>query len=147
MYIRIVNNIPESYSIQQFRQDHNTTSFPEEIPDYLLEQYNVFPCVVPDMPEIDHRYAKIDGNKITKVGNEWRLEWTVTDKSADEIVAWIDATAQGIRAQRNQLLAETDFYALSDNVMTVEMAEYRKSLRDITIQPGFPQDVKWPIKP
>lgn len=147
MYIRVVDNTPEVYSIEQLRQDHNTTSFPTDIPDSILETYGVFPCVVSDMPEIDHRYKKTEGNNIIKVANEWRLEWVVTNKSDDEITTWLDDLARGIRLQRNQLLAETDFYALSDVVMSAEMMEYRRQLRDISLQHGFPTDVAWPVKP
>jgi len=53
----------------------------------------------------------------------------------------------GARNQRNRLLAETDWMALSDNTMTPEWASYRQALRDITEQTGFPYSVVWPTKP
>lgn len=37
-----------------------------------------------------------------------------------------------LRAKRNRLLAETDFYALSDVTMSSEMEMYRQELRDLT---------------
>ena len=37
-----------------------------------------------------------------------------------------------LRKQRNALLAETDFYALSDVTMSDDMKKYRQALRDIT---------------
>jgi len=37
-----------------------------------------------------------------------------------------------LRSERNSLLAETDFYALSDVSMSPEMKTYRQNLRDIT---------------
>jgi hypothetical protein len=37
-----------------------------------------------------------------------------------------------LRAKRNRLLSETDFYALSDVTMSSEMQTYRQDLRDIT---------------
>jgi hypothetical protein len=37
-----------------------------------------------------------------------------------------------LRSKRNFLLAETDFYALSDVTMSSEMQTYRQDLRDIT---------------
>ena len=36
-----------------------------------------------------------------------------------------------LRARRNQLLAETDFYALSDVTMSDDMKTYRQELRDL----------------
>ena len=43
-----------------------------------------------------------------------------------------DMAMQDLRFKRNNLLAETDFYALSDVPMTAEMTQYRQALRDIT---------------
>ena len=54
---------------------------------------------------------------------------------------------QAIRAERNSLLAETDYLALSDTTLSSDMSAYRQALRDITSQAGFPTDVTWPTKP
>lgn len=52
-----------------------------------------------------------------------------------------------IRSQRNSLLAETDYLALSDTTLTSDMATYRQALRDIPSQAGFPTNVTFPTKP
>lgn len=52
-----------------------------------------------------------------------------------------------LRAERDQLLAETDYLALSDNTMTDAMASYRQALRDITKTYTSLDDVVWPTKP
>ena len=52
-----------------------------------------------------------------------------------------------IRAERNKLLADTDYLALSDNTMTSDMQSYRQALRDVTGQAGFPYSITWPTKP
>lgn len=48
---------------------------------------------------------------------------------------------------RNDLLAETDWWATSDRTMTAEQIAYRQALRDITDQAGYPDNVTWPTKP
>jgi hypothetical protein len=48
---------------------------------------------------------------------------------------------------RDNLLEETDVWALSDRTMTAEQVDYRQALRDITDQAGFPTDITWPNKP
>jgi len=48
---------------------------------------------------------------------------------------------------RDNLLEETDVWALSDRTMTAEQTAYRQALRDITGQAGFPEDITWPTKP
>ena len=55
-----------------------------------------------------------------------------------------------LRSERNLLLAETDFYALSDVTMSPEMETYRQELRDITNGLTTVEDVEavvFPTKP
>ena len=52
-----------------------------------------------------------------------------------------------VRSQRTQLLHQTDWWAVSDRVMSPEEITYRQALRDITEQTGFPHNVVWPVKP
>ena len=54
-----------------------------------------------------------------------------------------------LREARNTLLAETDFYALSDVTMSDEMKKYRQDLRDITKTFTSMKDknFKFPTKP
>ena len=55
--------------------------------------------------------------------------------------------AEMARIQRDALLSETDWMALSDRSMSPEWASYRQALRDITTQAGFPEEIVWPTKP
>lgn len=68
--------------------------------------------------------------------------------------AWADGEADRnmaeLRKQRNELLVETDYMALSDVTMTDAWKTYRQELRDITKQ--TPTDIrlsniKFPTKP
>ena len=59
----------------------------------------------------------------------------------------VDAKWSNIREKRNKLLAETDFYALSDVTMTTEMSNYRQALRDLPSSTSNPDDVVFPTKP
>ena len=58
-----------------------------------------------------------------------------------------------LRRQRDVLLAETDFYALSDVTMSSEMQTYRQALRDLpdgaspTLTNGVLGNVTFPTKP
>ena len=52
-----------------------------------------------------------------------------------EEAAWnngaYDRAIADLRSKRNRLLAETDFYALSDVTMSDDMKTYRQELRDL----------------
>ena len=52
-----------------------------------------------------------------------------------------------LRTKRNQLLAETDYLALSDVTLSTEMAEYRQALRDLPANTSDPANPTWPVKP
>ena len=93
------------------------------------------------------RYHNINGNKVQFTAEE------ETARDAEE-KAWADgavARAQAnLREKRNRLLAETDFYALSDVTLSDDMKTYRKDLRDLpagkdTVKKC--EDATWPTKP
>jgi len=52
-----------------------------------------------------------------------------------------------VRKERNELLSETDFYALSDVTMSDAMTTYRQALRDLPASVENSEDVVWPEKP
>ena len=52
-----------------------------------------------------------------------------------------------IRVKRDELLAETDWWAVSDRVMSDEKTAYREALRDLPQTYASPDDVVWPTKP
>lgn len=58
-----------------------------------------------------------------------------------------DFLLNSLRWQRNQLLAETDYLALSDSTLTDEMRTYRQALRDLPANTADPANPVWPVKP
>jgi len=77
---------------------------------------------------------------------------------ADFGVTWAEITAKIaeleaaepmrlLRAERNQRLANTDWWASSDLTMTAEQTAYRTALRDITETYTSLDDVVWPEEP
>ena len=68
----------------------------------------------------------------------------VATKEAELLAAYKLAE---LRTERNRLLAETDYLALSDATLTSAMTTYRQELRDITKSATSLDDVTWPTKP
>ena len=54
---------------------------------------------------------------------------------------------KALRAERDRLIAQTDWWASSDLTMTAEQTAYRQALRDITASATSLDDVVWPTKP
>lgn len=52
-----------------------------------------------------------------------------------------------LRDKRNELLAETDRFALADLTMTDAMRTYRQALRDLPANTADPANPVWPVKP
>ena len=93
------------------------------------------------------RYHNINGEIV---------QFTAEEEAARdaEEAAWADgALARALtqlRDKRNYLLAETDFYALSDVTMSDDMKTYRQNLRDLpagkdTVEKC--ENATWPTKP
>ena len=61
--------------------------------------------------------------------------------------AQLEIEGPKVREERNALLAETDWWAVSDRTMTQAETDYRQALRDVPQQEGFPTDITWPTKP
>ena len=74
------------------------------------------------------RYHNINGNRVQFTAEE------ETARDAEE-KAWSDGAVgraqANLRSRRNNLLSETDFYALSDVTMSDDMKTYRQELRDL----------------
>ena len=93
------------------------------------------------------RYKLVNGERIKLTAKE------NAERDAEE-KAWADGAfdraIESFRQDRNRLLAETDFYALSDVTMSDEMKKYRQDLRDITVGLTTEKKVKekkFPTKP
>ena len=52
-----------------------------------------------------------------------------------------------LRDDRNRLLSETDYLALSDATLTDDMKTYRQALRDLPANTTDPANPVWPTKP
>ena len=93
------------------------------------------------------RYHNINGNKV---------QFTAEEEAARdaEEQAWADGAPAralaNLRAQRNRLLAETDYLVLSDNTLSDDMKTYRQNLRDLPAGKDTVakcENATWPTKP
>ena len=140
MYIKLANGTPDKYTLAQLRRDNPNVSFPKDIPAEALALFDVYPVKRIDPPEHNPLTQIVHVIDPVQTEGDWVQQWETLDLPKDQ-------AAENIRAERNRLLAETDWMALSDNTMTQAWADYRQALRDLTAQEGFPYSVEWPTKP
>ena len=110
------------------------------MPDAQPEHDPLVQTIVRDPEPHNNETAVNEETGETYKTGRWVIGYTVANKPQDQ-------AEQAIRNKRDQLLAETDWMALSDVTMSTEMQSYRQALRDITGQAGFPTSVTWPTKP
>ena len=77
--------------------------------------------------------------------SDWGTTWSAVKAKADELKA--AEPMKLLRAERDRLLAEVDWWASSDLTMSDKQKEYRQSLRDITEVATSLDHVTWPTKP
>ena len=150
MFVKATNGaiVQYPYSVGALRRDNPNTSFPRTIPDEVLAEYGVYEVKTPPAPDHDPETHFVEYAPVpTFVGGAWVYAPSVRPLSAEQVAERTASRASSYRAQRDSLLAATDWTALSDVTMSPEMAAYRQALRDVTAQPGFPDTVTWPAKP
>lgn len=147
MYLRLINNeITYPYSLKKLREDNPHTSFPSEMTESVMNEYDIFEVRQTPKPS---NYTKniLEGTPILVEGVYYQ-NWEQTDASSSEINARIEVKWDEIREHRNQLLVECDWTQLADIPQSTKdlWTTYRQDLRDITNQTN-PFDIVWPVKP
>lgn len=127
----------------QFRLLHPNVSFPVELTDAVLSSFGFANLQYP-APPIASAGKKIVSGGVEKIDNKWFARYVEVDLEDEELQAY----AEGVRAERNRLLSQSDWTQVSDApVNKAVWATYRQALRDITAQTGFPLAVVWPNPP
>lgn len=150
-YIKLNEDGSATYplSIVQLRTSYPNTSFPKKMPEAGLPDFGVYPATEQVAPDYDLRTQKIERQAPALQDGAWVVGWSIVEKSQAEIDQYDNNVAAKARFKRNELLAETDYFALTDVTMNAAMTSYRQALRDITTHANWPylNDEDWPTKP
>lgn len=147
MYLRIINNqIYYPYSLQKLREDNPLSSFPSELNEAVMGEFNIYEVRITPKPN-DYTKNISEGTPILIEGVYYQ-NWEIENASTEEINQRIEIKWEEIRQIRNELLQECDWTQLSDIPSeTKEIWQtYRQQLRDITNQSN-PFSIDWPVKP
>ena len=146
-------------SEREIRRIHKNTSFPQVWGENVRESIGIDPVLISPKPAASAPYKRVVRNGAVEDGGNWVQAWVEQDMFATDddstkaekeaaYQADLDTTAaRRARTDRDKLLAETDWLALSDTTMSSEWTTYRQALRDVTGQAGFPNTITWPTKP
>ena len=124
----------------------------DHVPDYSGEtDYSIVET------EVDIEGFKRSGHITSDIGGKYyHLKWEASKKEVvkddDAKTAWeLSGQWKRIRAERDRLIAETDWMMLSDTgTVSAAWKNYRKALREIPQSQDSVKkfsDIKWPDKP
>lgn len=154
-YLKYENGeVTYPYSRGQLQRDNPTVSFPNVMTEDILATYNVFPYTVASFPVHDMATQVCQQQTpVLQSDGTWVLNWTVVEKTAEQIAEWNANRNAEVRNRRNSLLANSDWTQVADSPLSTEVkaqwATYRQSLRDISSHENFPNlaDTDWPTEP
>ena len=142
----LVNNqeIKYPYSFADLRKDNPQVSFPDKLTAELLQQYQVHEVIFKEKPSYDSLVNYLKESEVFESEGKYYLKYIVekipVDKAKDQV-----------RRVRDERLADCDWVVSKSYEQGCSVpeawGEYRKALRDLPAQEGFPYDIVWPIKP
>ena len=109
-----------------------------------------------------YQYSQRDG--VEQISGNWYTKYILGPVFTDSTIDGVTTTAAeaeaaykatrdaeqsaSVRTSRNDKLAACDWTQLADSTADKTVwATYRQSLRDVTVQDGFPWNVTWPEAP
>ena len=161
MQVAIVDN-GQVVEIGHYKTLFSNVSFPSSGPsDQWLSDHGAMRVSL--FKDFDKQTQKLVSSD-PYVENGWVYTVSVADLTDAEIQTKQESDterrAKQVRDQRNNLLKDTDFLALTDVAMSDAMKTYRQELRDITDHVNFPDltpnefdeegnkvSGDWPVKP
>lgn len=149
MFVKITNGqISPNYTIGDLRKDHSNVSFPRNISDEMLAEYNVFRVTEVAAPDYNSRTHRLVTQEPSLVDGVWTVTRVAVEKDQAQIDNENTQKAASVRNERTKKLTESDWTQLTDApVNSTSWATYRQALRDVTAQSGFPWEVTWPTQP
>ncbi len=153
MHIKVDKGVVvrRSYSAGELRKDNPQTSFPSDMGGAFLAQWGVYPLNPTAPAPYDSMTHTVVEEDPVFVDGAWVQVWRVQALPNDEVEKNLQQCAQAVRAERDQLLAASDWVVTKayekQEPVPVGWAQYRQQLRDIPQQQDFPLNVIWPVAP
>jgi hypothetical protein len=148
-YLKKINNeIIYPYNIDNLKKDYPNTSFPENLTEFVLINFNIFSVEQITVPfDYTKNYTEGIPNYIE---GKYYQNWIEEDATTEQINERLNGQWNIIRSMRNEYLQQCDWTQLSDSPLSEskksEWSIYRQALRDVTLQED-PFNIVWPTKP
>ena len=132
MYLKLNNGLIDKYpySISDLKQDNNQISFPSEIPDSLLAEFNMFKVEATDYPTVGFDKNVVEGQP-ELVDGVWKQVWTVSAATAEEHLSRV------LNARANEYPPMSDYL---DGIVKQDQAQIDKYIADcLAVKAKYPK--------
>ena len=161
LFVEVATGTPKTKV--QLQQENKNMSLPSSWTAATMEALGVTTVAKTTKPT-PGEFEMVVADGVEQINGVWQEKWILQDMfteytdsegntvtvqaQKDAKTASDNAALEAVeRATRNNLLKDTDHFALSDVTMSAEMTTYRQALRDVPQQSGFPNTITWPTKP
>jgi hypothetical protein len=158
MYVKATNGVIDQYpyTVGDLRRDNPNTSFPKNVPDSIMADFNMYPVGYEPSPPYDPATQYVEtSNEPSLIDGQWMLTKTVVNMTPEQIKAREDRLKGDNKKNAEQLLQATDWVELPsvsnpantphlENVN--EFLAYRTAVRAIAVNPPT-EPAEFPVKP
>jgi hypothetical protein len=132
------------FDVEPTQWDADNYCYARRLTDEQVTHFGVHKKQIVTPPYHDAATQHLEEGPALLIDGVWAQNYIVSDLSADASAAKVGAQWTVIRAERNKLLAESDWTQLPDaSADAAAWATYRQALRDITTQAN-PFNIVWP---
>ena len=118
MLIKVVDGVPNDYSIARLRADNPNVSFPKTISETVLAEYDVYKVVEQVEPEIDPTTHKVVVKGIENIDGVWTQTVEVVPLTEEEIQIAFDARIQFFKNIVSEYLDQAVIEKGYDNIVS-----------------------------
>ena len=132
------------FDVEPTQWDADNYCYARRLTEEQVTHFGVHKKQIVTPPYHDPATQLLEEGPALLIDGVWTQNYIVSDLSADESAAKVGAQWTVIRAERNKLLAASDWTQLPDaSADAAAWATYRQALRDITTQDN-PFSIVWP---
>ena len=143
MFVRLHDNgqvLKFPFNPEKLRRLHPNISFPSIFSEEILADYNVFPVVQTAAPRVISEIETVTTG-VERVDGRWSLKYTVVPRPKEDLEKQVNSRARQKLSETLDLVIK---YVERNEPVPEDISCYRKALRDIHLQDGYPYEVEWP---
>ena len=143
MFVRLHDNgqvLKFPFKPEQLRRLHPNISFPSIFSKEILADYNVFPVIQTAAPRINSELETVT-TSVERVDGSWFLKYMVVPRPKEDLEKQVHSKAEQKLSDTLDLVIK---YVEVNEAVPKNISSYRKALRNIHLQDGYPYTVEWP---